>query len=215
MKNKTIIALACSPSKGWNSDTMLDQFIEGVHEIRNEDGSETISVDKTYLYDIDFALYDFDHKQPDPETEQDLINLVEKIKNANGLIIATPTHNFNVSAKLKNFIDRIGYFALDYKTLNQLHEPTGLLGYLNTYTLVSGGAPAFFEKICMFFYPGFWFKVVWWYYGARYRGYTYGGRLKAEHRAQDDHKLMQKCRLAGIKFAKTILNDSYDNGNAS
>lgn len=215
MENKTIVALACSPSKGWNSDTMLDQFMEGIREIRNEDGSEAISIEKIYLYDIDFALYDFDHKQPDPETEQGFIELVEKIKKANGLVVATPTHNFGASAKLKNFIDRIGYFALDYKQLNRMHQPTGQLGYLNTYSLVSGGAPNHVQKLLAFAYPGFWLNLVWRYYGARCRGHVYGGKLKAENRAQYDHKLMQKCRLGGIKFAQTILDDSYGNGNTS
>jgi multimeric flavodoxin WrbA len=37
-----ILALACSPSKGFNSDTMLEAFLEGVREVKG------IEVEKLY-----------------------------------------------------------------------------------------------------------------------------------------------------------------------
>ncbi len=198
-----LIAIASSPEKGLNSDTMLDHFLTGVNQVATK--NPHLNTEKIYLSDIDFALYDHLHTQPDPEKEKDFFELIQKIKNANALVIATPTYNFNVPAKLKNLIDRMSTFALDYKNLNKFKQPTGQLGYLKTFFLVSGGASNFVQKFIFFLYPAFWLKAAFLYYGAPLGKSLFGGNLTFRKQAKDRPKLLKKCEKAGAKFAQKIL----------
>ena len=57
------------------------------------------------------------------------------VENASGLVIATPVWNFGVPAHLKNFIDRMGSFALDET------RSRGTLNGKPFYIIFTGGAP--------------------------------------------------------------------------
>ncbi len=50
-----IIALSCSPARGRNSDTMLDNFILGVKSVPD------IEIEKIYLSDIPIDTYTFEN----------------------------------------------------------------------------------------------------------------------------------------------------------
>lgn len=199
-KTKYIVALSASPSKGFNSDSMLDAFIEGVKSASDN----KITIEKVYLADLHIAHYDFTRRVPLPE-ETDLIAIADKIKKANGLVIATPTYNFGVPAGLKNLIDRLGFIALDYKTINKYGQPTGQFGYLKTFSLVTGGSPSWFEKIAFPLFPRFWLRTIYWYFGAQATGSIFGGNMKAPpHDAKNNAPLMAHCRNAGMRFAKGL-----------
>ena len=122
-----VIALSSSPSKGRNSDSMLDSFIEGINEIKG------IEVEKIYLDDIKINHYKYENKNGPTEDEKEFKELTDRIQKVDGLIIATPTYNFSVPANLKNFIDRIRFFALDFTSKNNLGQPVGKLEYLKLY----------------------------------------------------------------------------------
>lgn len=204
MKNKHIIALACSPSKGWNSDTLLDQFIAGFNEIATTENG--LTVEKLYLADLPLKDWDFAHKTPKVEEEPEFVALVEKIKAASGLIIATPTYNFNVPGKLKNLFDRLSFQALDYQKLNKLKQPTGQWHYLKIFTISSSGSPVWIQKLLYFWYPRSWFKAILWYFDADYVGHISGGGYSKDFQAKDDIKTLQRCRLAGMAYAQQLLN---------
>lgn len=198
MKNKKIVALSSSPSKDWNSDTILNAFIEGATTIPH------VEVQKIYCIDTPCENYSFENRTGPQEHEHELRNLFDAIKSANGLVVATPTYNFSVPAGLKNIVDRLQPIALNTKEMNMLGQPKGNLHYLKTFFLVSGGTPLFFQKIFFYLFPPFWLSVVFKYYGARLRGSIYGGNLNATFRASENERLLRKARRAGARFAKKL-----------
>jgi multimeric flavodoxin WrbA len=191
---KKIIALSCSPSRGRNSDTMLDYFIEGIQKV---DG---VNIEKIYLEDIPIDYYRYENGQCPQEHEDEFKKLVDKITNSEGLIIATPTYNFSVPAHLKNFIDRIRCIALDLSKKNKIGQPVGRLHYLSTYFIVSGGTPNWAQKLLFFAFPPFWLRAVFLYFGAKVINAVYSGDTKAF----ENKKILNKCKKDGYKYAWKI-----------
>ena len=68
-----ILAISCSPSRGRNSDTMLDNFILGMKEIPD------IEIEKIYLEDIPIDTYKYENSKGPGKHEQKLKELAEKI----------------------------------------------------------------------------------------------------------------------------------------
>ena len=64
------------------------------------------------------------------------MKIQKSIQCADGIVIATPIWNFGVPAHLKNFIDRMGSFALDET------RSKGTLNGKPFYFIFTGGAPA-------------------------------------------------------------------------
>lgn len=193
-KNPQVIALSCSPSHGYNSDTMLDNFVQGFK------GASNKSVEKIYLSDIPIDDYCFDNKTGPAEHETAFKELCEKIMEAEALVIATPTYNFSVPAKLKNLIDRIRFFALDFNNKSRLGQPSGKLEHLRVYFIVSGGTPTWAQKLLFFAFPPFWLRGVFLYMGSHCLGAIYSGNVKAFQTPS----VLEKCRLRGKKFARAL-----------
>ena len=189
-----IVALIGSPEKNGNSEMLLKYFLEGVSE-----SSKDIKISTFDLKDFDFDFYCHACKTP-LSYESKFKDLMKGIEEAQGLIIATPTYNFSVPAKLKNLIDRMGFMALDYQNLNKFKQPSGKLGYLKTYFIVTGGTPSWMKKILFPLFPAFWLQVVFWYYGAKRGGSFYAGGLTFSNPAKNHPKLLSKCKKLGKKF---------------
>lgn len=194
-KEFKIIALACSPSKKRNSDSMLDAFIEGMSEC------DQVAVEKIYLNDILIDYYSHKNSKGVGEHEAGFKNLIEKIQQSSGMVIATPTYNFSVPANLKNFIDRIRFISLDLEKINWLRQPTGKLDHLRVFFLVSGGTPAWAETILFFAFPAFWLRAVFLYYRAQCLGAYYSGDI----RTFANTKKLEICKKLGRRYAKKIV----------
>ena len=190
-----IIALSCSPSKGRNSDSMLDSFINGMNGING------IEIEKIYLEDIKINNYSYENRMGTEDNEPEFKDLCDKVQNADGLVIATPTYNFSVPANLKNFIDRIRFFALDLENKNKMGQPVGKLKNLKLYYLVSGGTPKWAQKILFFAFPPFWLRSVFLYYGSNCMGAFYSGDVNT----LNNQKILNKCKNLGKKYASQIL----------
>lgn len=190
----TIIALSCSPSRGRNSDSMLDAFIRGAQ------GVPGITVQKVYLSDVPIDTYTFENSVGPQPHETAFAQLAAQIQAAQGLVIATPTYNFSVPAHLKNFIDRMRFFALDMGKRNQFNQPVGKLGFLRTYFLVSGGTPRWAQKFLFFAFPPFWLRGVFLYCGAHVLGAYYTGNVAAFKDARE----LATCEKRGKQFARRV-----------
>jgi FMN-dependent NADH-azoreductase len=190
-----IIALSCSPSRGRNSDSMLDAFIDGVRTHDN------ISIEKIYLEDVAIDTYKFTNSTGPQEHEVEFQKLTEKIKSAQGLIIATPTYNFSVPAHLKNFIDRLRFFALDMNNTNRMGQPVGGLSYLKTYFLVSGGTPKWAQRILFFAFPPFWLRAVFLYYASQ----CYGAYYSGDTATHQNKEILAFCTKLGKRYGKKVL----------
>ena len=195
---KNIITLSCSPSRGRNSDTLLDNFIQGARAY------EHISIEKIYLSDVEMDHYSYENKSGPLPHEKEFSLLCDKIQKADALVIATPTYNFSVPAHLKNFIDRIRFFALDMDKKNKLDQPYGKLDYLCTYFIVTGGTPSWAQKILFFAFPPFWLRSVFLYYGAQVDGALYTGDIKVSQNT----RLLHLAKKRGKKFARHVLRSS-------
>ena len=196
---KMIVAISSSPNKEGNSATLLNSFLSGL--------DKNIKIEKFHLPEIEFADYSFQFsKEPDPKIEPKFRELCDKFKKADGIVIAAPTYNFGVPAKLKNFIDRIGYLALDYKKLNKIGQPTGLLGDKKVFTIITGGTPNIFAGFLFFIFPGFWLRVVFAYYGCFSYRSKYAGKLTFSNPAKNKPKLLEKFKKLGKKFGKKLQN---------
>jgi putative NADPH-quinone reductase len=175
---------------------MLDYFILGMREI------EGIEIEKIYLDDIPIDTYKFEIKDGPQEHEKEFKILSDKItKEITGLVIATPTYNFSVPSYLKNFIDRIRFFSLDFKKKNKFGQPVGMLGHLKTYFLVSGGTPNWAEKILFFAFPPFWLRGVFLYFNAKVMGAYYSGDIETFK----NKKALDVCFRRGKKYAKQLI----------
>jgi FMN-dependent NADH-azoreductase len=176
---------------------MLDHFILGMKEIKG------IEVEKVYLHDIPINLYKHENRNGPEDSEKEFKQLTDKIdKEIDGLVIATPTYNFSVPAHLKNFIDRIRFFALDLTKRNKIGQPVGKLGHLKTYFLVSGGTPNWAEHILFFTFPAFWLRGVFLYFNARVMGAFYSGDVKTFQ----NNKILEKCFKKGKRYAQKVVS---------
>lgn len=192
-----ILALSCSPSRGRNSDSMLDSFILGMKEIPD------IEIEKVYLGDIPINYYKFENSTGPEENEIEFKKLTDKITSEiSGLVIATPTYNFSVPAHLKNFIDRTRFISLDFKRKTKLGQPVGMLEYLKIYFLVSGGTPNWAERILFFAFPPFWLRGVFLYFNAKVLGAFYSGDVKTFQ----NKKILKKCFNKGKRYALKVKN---------
>ncbi len=124
--------------------------------------------------------------------KDDMQPLYQKIRDAEGVIFATPVYWFNVSAQMKSFIDRTyaiqgkGYYAFTGKDVGVI------LTYADEDVFASGGINALrsFQDICT-------------YSKANLVGSIYGTADKAGD-VQANWKLMQKAYDLGKKIATPI-----------
>lgn len=205
-----ILAISASPNRGRNSDTMLDYFIKGVEK------KEGLSIEKIYLDQIPIAYYRYENKNGPEENEIELKELTNKLANEiEALIISTPTYNFSVPAQLKNFIDRIGFIALDYSNRNRLGQPIGKFKHLHLYFIVSGGTPNWIQRILFFLFPPFWLKTIFTYYRGKNLGSFYSGDIQSFN----NQKILNKCIIRGEIFAKKLSKKNIkqipNNNNAN
>jgi multimeric flavodoxin WrbA len=102
-----ILGIAGSPRKNGNSDRMLQASLEAAEEA----GASTRAV---YLRDLSFSSCigcEACRKAKACITlEDDMQELYPLVQEAEGLILASPAHNYNVTAIMKAFIDRLYAF---------------------------------------------------------------------------------------------------------
>ncbi len=124
-----ILVLVAGTNEPSNSHMLADAFIQGIHQ------SVTVSVHKRRLKDMRIEHFSVDYYDPHCSQEEDFCALQTLMEEASGFVIATPIWNFGVPAHLKNFIDRMGSFALDAT------RSKGTLKGKPFYLIFTGGAP--------------------------------------------------------------------------
>ncbi|PIR50022.1 hypothetical protein COU79_01710 [Candidatus Peregrinibacteria bacterium CG10_big_fil_rev_8_21_14_0_10_54_7] len=125
-----ILVLVAGTNEPSNSNMLADAFIEGMQQ-----GGD-VTVEKRRLKDLQIDHFSLEHYNPEFRHEEDFRNLQHLIEKADGLVIASPVWNFGVPAHLKNFIDRMGSFALDET------RSRGTLRGKPFYLIFTGGVPA-------------------------------------------------------------------------
>jgi multimeric flavodoxin WrbA len=101
--NKKVLVLSASPRKGGNSDTLCDQFILGAIEAGNP--SEKIFLrDKEINYCL--ACDTCQGNVGDCERKDDMVEILDKMIEADVIVMATPVYFYTMNGQMKTLIDR-------------------------------------------------------------------------------------------------------------
>ena len=99
-----VIGISGSPRKGGNTDTLLMAFLDGLAD----EGAETEAV---FLRDYTIAPCTGCERCRKDHTCTRFMDgmhlLYPKIEGADGLILGSPTYNYNITPEMKAFIDRL------------------------------------------------------------------------------------------------------------
>lgn len=99
---KNILIISASPRKGGNSDVLCDEFIKGAQQAGNK--TEKIFLrDKKINYCTGCGVCNSTHKCVQND---DMAELVDKMVEADVIVLATPVYFYTMDAQLKTFIDR-------------------------------------------------------------------------------------------------------------
>lgn len=100
--NKQVLIISSSPRKGGNSDTLCDEFMKGALEAGNY--AEKIRLSELR---IDYCSACYACKKLGYCVKQDDMELVlNKMRNADVIVLATPVYFYTMCAQLKTMIDR-------------------------------------------------------------------------------------------------------------
>lgn len=101
--SKKVLVLSASPRKGGNSDTLCDQFILGAEEAGNQ-------TEKIFLKDkeINYCTACDTCLENDGNCIQDddMAEIMDKMIEADVIVMATPVYFYTMNAQMKTVIDR-------------------------------------------------------------------------------------------------------------
>lgn len=133
-----IIAINGSPRKNNNTATLCKEFLDGVKSVDNNIETEIINI-----YDLNFTGCKscFGCKRAEGNTygkciiKDDLINVLDKVANADGLVFGSPIYLGDISAQLKCFLERLLFPFITYekghKTIAPKRMPTAMIYTMN------------------------------------------------------------------------------------
>ncbi len=100
--SKKVLVLSASARKGGNSDLLCDEFIKGATEAGNE--VEKIFINsKKINYCIGCGVCNTTHKCVQKD---DMAEILDKMVNADVIVLATPVYFYTMNGQLKTLIDR-------------------------------------------------------------------------------------------------------------
>ena len=101
--NKKVLILSGSPRKGGNSDLLCDEFMRGALESGNE--VEKIRITQKNVSPCSACYYCRDHGGVCVHKD-DMADILQKMVDADVLVLASPVYFYSVAAQLKAVIDR-------------------------------------------------------------------------------------------------------------
>lgn len=100
--SKNVLIISSSARTGSNSDTLCDQFMAGALE-----AGHTVEKIRLIEKEIGFCRGCYACKKTGHCIQQDdMAELIEKLKAADVIVLASPVYFYTICARLKNFIDR-------------------------------------------------------------------------------------------------------------
>lgn len=99
---KKVLIISGSPRKGGNSDTLCDQFAKGAEESGNE-------VEKVMLKERKIAYCTgcgACYSKHVCSQKDDMAEILEKMIEADVIVLASPVYFYSINGQLKTFIDR-------------------------------------------------------------------------------------------------------------
>ena len=116
-----IYAINGGPRKGWNTDKMLEAFLEGAASVSDEVETEMI-----YLHDLTYegciSCYacqrDNDETYGCCQVKDGIYELLRKVSLSDGVVFGSPVYFSDLTAKLRAFMERFLYQYLSFNTDN-------------------------------------------------------------------------------------------------
>ena len=108
---KKVLILSGSPRKGGNSDTLCDEFMQGALEAGNE-------VEKIFIAEknIGYCKGCYACKNTGIcAIKDDMAEVLQKMLNADVIVLSSPVYFYSISAQLKAVIDRTVARWLEFK----------------------------------------------------------------------------------------------------
>lgn len=164
---------------------------------------DTVKLNELKIDHFRLEFYDSAHTQ-----EEDFRTLQRLVEQAHGVVIATPVWNFSVPAHLKNFIDRMGSFALDAT------HSRGTLEGKPFFLIFTGGSPKAAWKTLMHKTTSFLPQAIK-YFGGSVLGHHFEPRctkgrgkfgLVVDKRPESLERIYQE----GIRFACIVARYAAD-----
>ena len=100
--SKKVLIISASPRKGGNSDLLCDQFLKGAKEA-GHDTEKVFLREQKVNYCMGCGVCNNTHTCVQKD---DMKNLLEKMINADVIVLATPVYFYTMDGQLKTFIDR-------------------------------------------------------------------------------------------------------------
>ncbi|SPF40148.1 NADPH-dependent FMN reductase family protein [Candidatus Desulfosporosinus infrequens] len=131
-----VLAINGSPRKNENTATLLNKALEGA-------ASQGAKTELIHLYDLNFkgCISCFACKLKDGKSygkcavKDDLTLILEKIDNADAIILGSPIYFGNVTGEMRSFIERMGFpylvYDANYSTLFKKEIPVGFIYTMN------------------------------------------------------------------------------------
>ncbi|SFL75593.1 flavodoxin family protein [Pelosinus propionicus] len=131
-----ILAINGSPRKNWNTATLLSKALEGAAS----QGAETELI---HLYDLNYkgCISCFACKLKGGKSygkcafKDGLTPVLEKIENADAIILGSPIYFHNITAAMRALIERMGFqylqYDADYSSCFQRKIPVGFIYTMN------------------------------------------------------------------------------------
>lgn len=112
-----VLAINGSPRKNWNTATLLSKALEGA-------ASQGAATGLVHLYDLSFkgCISCFACKRKGGASygkcavQDDLTPLLEKVANADAVILGAPIYLGNVTGEMRSFLERLAFQYLVYDT---------------------------------------------------------------------------------------------------
>ena len=101
--SKKVLILSGSPRKGGNSDILCDEFARGAQEAGNR--VEKIRVAEKKIHPCSACYYCRDHGG-ECVYKDDMADVLQKMIDADVLVLASPVYFYSIDAQLKAVIDR-------------------------------------------------------------------------------------------------------------
>ena len=101
--HKNIVVLSGSPRKGCNSDLLCDEFVKGALKVGNQ-AEKICLADKKINYCI--ACDACKRNNGVCVWKDDMVDILEKVIQADVIVMATPVYFYTMDAQMKTLIDR-------------------------------------------------------------------------------------------------------------
>lgn len=102
-EHKNVLIISGSPRKGGNSDLLCDEFAKGAEEVGG-------NVEKIFLADYNIKYFEEEDEQRvgdhSHEADDDAPALMDKLVDADIVVLSSPAYYLNVTGQMKVFIDR-------------------------------------------------------------------------------------------------------------